>query len=30
MRNVLRDAGWHTTSNDGNVLHVDIDLAKVA
>jgi RimJ/RimL family protein N-acetyltransferase len=30
MRNLLRDAGWHTTSNDGNVLHVDIDLAKVA
>jgi hypothetical protein len=30
MRNVLRDAGWHTTYNDGNVLHVDIDLAKVA
>jgi RimJ/RimL family protein N-acetyltransferase len=30
MRNVLRDAGWHTTSSDGNVLHVDIDLAKVA
>src|SRR5882757_9089589 len=28
MRNVLRDAGWHTTYNDGNVLHVDIDLAK--
>jgi len=30
MRNVLRDAGWHTTYNDGNVLHVDIDLAKAA
>jgi RimJ/RimL family protein N-acetyltransferase len=30
MRNVLRDAGWHTTYNDGNVLHVDIDLARAA
>jgi hypothetical protein len=30
MRNVLRDAGWHSTYSDGNVLHVDIDLAKVA
>jgi len=30
MRNVLRDAGWHTMYSDGNVLHVDIELAKAA
>lgn len=30
MRNVLCDAGWDSTYSDGNVLHVDIDLAKVA
>ncbi|MDT5354614.1 MAG: hypothetical protein QOJ56_3146 [Mycobacterium sp.] len=30
MRNVLHDAGWHSAYSDGNVLHVDVDLAKVA
>jgi GNAT superfamily N-acetyltransferase len=30
MRNVLHTAGWHSAYSDGNVLHVDIDLAKVA